>query len=1217
MFHLASLTRRAADRAKSSVGRRLLLALLGSGLFIVHAQQEPDYSGIDDFMHGERKLMSVQDLTIFAVVGNDYSNNDLKTNNSNIVNTDTWTYPSKSGLFAGIRSFSANMFHLPRAITIHVNEYGNIDYMTGGLPRGFAYNLPDGLRNPRGGANDFTFVSGAVADFNRDGYDDIAFFTQYEGTPAAAVAVAADVNAPIVGFRYGPIQFGISANTSKVITGDFNGDGWPEIARLRVTAGKLWVEIWVADPSTLALSMVHSLEIDALTGGDNLVSITSGRFTASANDQIVLAYAPGNNSGGFLKVLDFEPGSLQPQQKSSIVIAGNIPASARMKVATGKFDVASGLDQLIFVYATLGRDTTAGTKYVELINIDPDTLQITRNWERRLDFSGGACLVDIAVGNFDHRQPDPVREGETEANPNEQIALLAADCTSGRKTIAVLKVDPNTPDTSKPIFTGESVVNLNSALDNARAVSLVAADTQGRSYVLGAPTKVVLEHASQPTVVTAMPPMHVDFIPPAGEEQPTVLNVSAIPGAFNAFYDAKETSSNQSTTTDNVGWSVGAKLEGEGTYSIGPPLSNVEVSVATKAAYNHKASSAQIYGTHRSYSFNASSETGFADQVWYSDSRTNIWIYEIIGKKECPATKPNCQDSEKVPLTVQFSGDDQISNNTAGGDVLEWYQPPWEYGNLFSYPGSYSQLQKILPRIQKLSGADQSWATDSSVRTEKSNWSSDTSEGQNTSYQNNFSEDVSVSVSAKVGVKGTFSAEASAKLSVSGSQAFGSMTKSLNKLGESTGIGVKKPGTFLDPPNYAYFVSPYILGQAKPPGTPDDPGQTTAPETYGFIRTAFTVDPLRTSAGGWWRQAYGEKPDVALNHPTRWDVESRSRINPLPKNCRPITDTSSTMNCAQITESFPANPWISMFHHMRGFFISDELSPGSGAQLGSATAGDRLHLQARVYNYSLKEMPPNSRVHVRFYLQPWISATQRPDGDSVLVGEDILSPIPPFSNDPNAPLNWVLAKTTFDTTPYANKDVTFWVVVWIDDGTGKMVPEIASHGLKSIPGTLKSLADVQPEDYSNNVGFYKYVFHVFPPAASAALAVSFNSQPAEVGGKPVPVNIGKVDVSASRMELGHAIEVSASLTGANGSESNAFAVFYDGDPRAGGKAFDVERANHIAAGGSHLVKVLYRPTSCGVHELFVAVGRSTKNEVIRRAAPVRVECSASSGLAQR
>ncbi len=114
---------------------------------------------------------------------------------------------------------------------------------------------------------------------------------------------------------------------------------------------------------------------------------------------------------------------------------------------------------------------------------------------------------------------------------------------------------------------------------------------------------------------------------------------------------------------------------------------------------------------------------------------------------------------------------------------------------------------------------------------------------------------------------------------------------------------------------------------------------------------------------------------------------------------------------------------------MRGFFISRapiaNAPPGQGPQLLSAVAGDQLYLQARVYNYSLKAMPDGTVVHVRFYLQPWDKVNGLPSGNSVLVGEKQLGPIPPFNTEDGGPLNWIMATTTWDTSKYANQQVVF------------------------------------------------------------------------------------------------------------------------------------------------------------------------------------------------
>ena len=151
----------------------------------------------------------------------------------------------------------------------------------------------------------------------------------------------------------------------------------------------------------------------------------------------------------------------------------------------------------------------------------------------------------------------------------------------------------------------------------------------------------------------------------------------------------------------------------------------------------------------------------------------------------------------------------------------------------------------------------------------------------------------------------------------------------------------------------------------------------------------------------------------------------------------------------------------------------------------------------------------------------------------------------------------MLAGTDFDTTPYADKYLVFWVVVWTEKADGTLATEITGHGLKSIPGTLTKLSDVpletvtgannQSVSYSNNVGFYKAPLHVFAPAdgATQAQAVGQNG--------PADVRLGRVRVSDHRIDLGQSVEVAARLRTRANSVSGVSVVFYDGTRRGAAK----------------------------------------------------------------
>jgi len=121
-------------------------------------------------------------------------------------------------------------------------------------------------------------VAGAIADFNQDGYGEIV----YAGQNVLVLASAADVNnsqnSPA--FNYGPTT--PVDGLVDVITGDFNGDGRPEIAALlSLPSGGLALAIYSVDPKTLAISKAAQITLQQL-GNESMAarSIASGRFTA-------------------------------------------------------------------------------------------------------------------------------------------------------------------------------------------------------------------------------------------------------------------------------------------------------------------------------------------------------------------------------------------------------------------------------------------------------------------------------------------------------------------------------------------------------------------------------------------------------------------------------------------------------------------------------------------------------------------------------------------------------------------------------------------------------------------------------------------------------------------------------------------------------------------------------------------------------------------------
>jgi hypothetical protein len=104
---------------------------------------------------------------------------------------------------------------------------------------------------------------------------------------------------------------------------------------------------------------------------------------------------------------------------------------------------------------------------------------------------------------------------------------------------------------------------------------------------------------------------------------------------------------------------------------------------------------------------------------------------------------------------------------------------------------------------------------------------------------------------------------------------------------------------------------------------------------------------------------------------------------------------------------------------------------------------------------------------------------------------------------------------------------------------------------------------------------------------------------------------GELEISANQVDLGGNVVVSAILSANGRAASGLDAIFYDGDPRQGGRPIAVKRIPYIADNARYKVEALYHSDSCGVHELFLVVNRGRPNEVVRRAPPLNIACSRS------
>jgi hypothetical protein len=1210
---------------------RLILgsAVVGLAAFHVQAQSTgPAYSNVSDFLNGKRTLLRDQDLVVYILNPTTPPPGILHSSTQATAVINTANGLSTTGQ---VQQMNINMTddRIEKPFAGRLYESDHDQYLTVVPTADVPYllmtdgnnttNLPS-FPSVKLGSN-YTTFSAVMADFNGDGYADLAVNFGPGAETGDMVIFSGAAKDGTFSAHYGPVHGIDDPNESQQETllnmtaGDFYGDGRKEIAGLAYKSSGAYVLcIYAVDPATLAITKVSEITPDYSAEGAlspaqfYFYSLTAGKLTAETNQQLVYAYATATGRDTKIAVFDFSnSGSSLSMKELTIFDALSQPESLGdlIQVQAARFDPTSSYDLIAFLFAWQGvfNDYGSGTKYIRTFSFDPQSNLLTAN--PTTDFSEFSCAGPMTIGNFDKKT---TVSGMTQPDLTLQIAFVISNCTPGQ-TNSLLFILGASAD-GKSYTPDQEGYTIPENISSLGLMNVTAGDTQGRSYVLGEPTKITLMNTTQPAVAIGAPPMHVDFVSPGNNQPPEVFNVSAIPGGFTSTYNQQSSTSTTIADTKTTSWTFGAKESVNASVTVGDPdVSGFKASDTFTAAQNLKGAAEHDWGSFSSQSYSVTLTTGFGDEVTQTNEDFYIWEYPVIGKTVCPAEKPNCADSEKVPLTVLFSAPSaESTTRSAAGQATTGYQPPWEPGNVFSYPATLQQLQAIYPNLNLLTTQGQTFFTDDNPASQSTSWAVGGTDTKSTSFAQNYSFENDFSVTGSFQIAG-IGAGGGYGLDVSGSVGFENLNKNTSTLSASSGVQFNKPGTFPTPVTlYGYNFAPYLMGTTQPGGYVDSQPLPGDVKTFGVLRAMYTADPIPSSFGNWWTTTY-TIPDVALNHPLRWKKVPSSP--PIGGNCLPTG--GGAYDCWELSNSAPDNPVYDVVHQMRGFFISSAQSPGQGPQLDQATAGDVLTLEARVYNYSLAAMPSGTKVHVRFYFQPMNGSS--PTGNSVQIGQDVVlnGPIPPFSDSAGAPLNWVLAQTTFDTGQYdqtknGNASLMFWVVVWMQDANSGLVSEMPGHGLTAIPGPLNSLVDVAKLEecqsdghcYSNNVGFYDQAFPILPTT---------NGVGAPPPSGTASIDIEKVQVSEKHFTPHDTVAVSTTLSVSGAAASGVSADFYDGDPQDGGTLFNVVRVPYIAQDAQYSVLAPYQTSTCGMHELFVVVNDGKATKVVRRAPPVKVDCN--------
>ena len=1052
--------------------------------------------------------------------------------------------------------------------------------------------------------------------------------------------------------------------TGSIVVGDFNGDGRDEIAALLTdyqtiafyTVDPTTLTITQIHTVKMGVKMVSGQVALAAgrfrnQGSDptNADLVVFGQIDQKGNGYSVIPFkiTPTNTSDGTFTVNEV--------QKANATTDEPFFRFPDYHGAVGALAQAAPLahwPQQVDEQLVLGIKTKDGASYIEIGTFVQDNTLKTFDWESETErkYEGQVdSLQNMWVGNFDNLDSDGKHSAALQIETYEFTAPIIIP-TIFQPHINIFDVNVPSP---LLIPVNEKTNWLKQKSDNTSGVPLVGGDApradilvpgdfQGRSLRLGGPPEIVrFPGQIQPDFVLGMPPMHVDYIAPGVDQPnqagcpdsttPCVFNLTFVPvlndavaKPFTTTLNLSSTSSTQGKRTSTTSWGVSVKTSIGESASFNDGLENASESITASASYAHDHNVSSTYNTFSGTTDKLDVSTGTSDYVLWTKKGMNIYYYPVLGQTGCPNGSSTCSDP--VPTYVQFSIPDRVSHTAGDATTQDWYQPIHEPGNIFSYPWSKELLAaQFTNPINTLTKDPQCFLTGGTSKgTFSAEWSKGSGSSQSSGSTNSFSTDLSISTSEGVGVSDVDGADVTAKFDFGASTSFSTLNENTSSQSASTGVVVNVPSfDNIIADCCTYYMKGYIFGLTNPtppaqkipvftPGS--DPKKDPTPvdiATAGPLFAEFMADPVPDGTGmncgsgsssnnTWWQGVYN-KPDVALNHPARWNWDSAHQ----------------TATIYPVDRSGATSPLNQPFYEMKGFFITKANQNGPTPTVTETTAGDQLTLKTRVYNYSLKDTPVKS-VYARFYGQLYCASDGSSEnscinpqtnktctsgnlcGDSFLLGENLVSSIPGFKSSTASPNedqpNWTTTSVNFDTSKYpaianGNAYMVFWVVVWMEDASGNLVDEMPGHGLTTNPrsASLKQITDVPIQCqsntnsqsntnncYSNNVGMYHETFHILPRGTLLAATPS--------DGSLQSITLSTVSQTLRQQRT----QLSAKLNAAGASVRHVDIAYYDGDPANGGKLLDVQGIAYMDPGATYAHQTFFTPQTCGVHTLYAA-----------------------------
>lgn len=760
----------------------------------------------------------------------------------------------------------------------------------------------------------------------------------------------------------------------------------PETVTIAGATGT-WASIngtWAASPFTTSTgSPAFTIDIDSSAFGSfqgQTVTVTTAAPMKQA-DSIAFEPIPGTTSGG-IQVDDLD-----------------VDAYIRVQLVPGLFhyDPSQGFDARRRQIA-MAWNSRAAVSYTALTQ-NPDThlalLQVTPDdkiqvaatqngliggWQlyQGLSMTAGALAGDNATNDptwslyfsgygleFDLNQPFGSRNVYTgmvagiwkvstvDGDPTKLTPSFV--CSDKATSDSYSPTNQGAPEPVCPIWVdAETSIKLTptsrSGNLNYLRLPAVAADLNGNSLKLGAPLHMELTNPGKADFILEQPPQHAAWLDTGSGSGPSVVTVSRYP-TFNTSMATSNTVTYASKTQNHTDWTAGVseKLTAQASWGFGAdagPLADWSeqntAKLSARVSYDYDHVHNDYTSGYDSYSTGSGATTGTDDSLIVEAQILDLWRYRIYGQ----GTATGDPNNPSAFYDIVIPGPSLVAN--PGGKDVEWYQPQHEIGNILSYPGpsqvcsppdigaitipNLSISNQVIPLINC-----QQVSYNGNSRNLSLQLTNQTGSGGSTDYTNKVSTGLDFQYTYRVdfelfGNGGQF--KATSDTDVHGGQDWGQLNSSDSSATGATGITLNSPQGDSE---HAYPYYPIFYNTAA-----------------GGLKVAYGVGDITssTAAGEFWIDNYAQLPDPALNLPNRFNA---TYFNNQVNGWKPDTTIARKAMKGFVARKSTVDPITGNYPLL-----------GSNAQ-----DGDKVLLEARVYNYSISTTP--ATFTVQFSVIPYDS----------------------------------------------------------------------------------------------------------------------------------------------------------------------------------------------------------------------------------------------------